>query len=910
MDNTMAEDYQRRTERIKNLLSSYYGTGGEGGGDQPGTPTRGDQDGPNLGKASMSSGLSAMDSPAFNAERHIAHTLKAYPLDRLMTEHRSMSREIKNLDSDMQQLVYENYNKFIAATDTIRTMKTNVDGMGTDMEKLKSIIDNVSDRSNSVNLKLQRRRDHIEELHKVQALLKKLQAVFDLPKKMRAALEEDALDSAVTFYSEALPLLRKHGHRSTFRAACAEAEAAAREISQVLKRRLTERKEDTEQVVVLLRKLGEPDDTLQDKYLQGRAHRMRRMLKEAGVVVEAMGLVNSGAHVSDALLKRLESPSAWGFSGSTPPALKVFVRCVDERLINAVHDTVASFTDIFLAPDINNAAKRKPLLAVSKDMLQEYFRLMKRALADAYCSAVRSASRVSESLAEDDVSASSPSLKFGTDWGADTIAQSLQLMSTDLGLLSGAVPELCLRERAAEVAEAAVRHHVAAAFTAMEWRVAAALDRTRAALGDGRSSAGGAQLGADGVPTAPLRNAFAHTQEMITKGLAAVMQGLKAYESHARLLSPWHDAFVDTVQAQLQHLLLQLLATFTDMTGIKYEGSDAVRDALRAAAATAGARDPAFSPSNLALTITPLRFGPPEGGATPPGATDVGAADAKVAPPQQELAKPGLVLLLCRLCIFMEGVTVPWVMETLALMFQGRGGGRGSDQPPAFVAGEVARRLGTAANALLSAYVELHGRQLSLTVRRSVAATNWLAHKEPRAPRPVCELLMERLAKAQAEVSQVVESSGQRSGSAGNLLKVTPEHSRVGSMGASGSEWDTALALESGAVERNVARLFRDKPKVFGAVKFTQAHVMSAIMGVGLKSLVECVRLHTLGRAGLQQLQLDMHYLRPLLRRISGVSCAPMVDALLDEVVAAALERSTDPSLLEPAVLDRILSAE
>lgn len=41
----------------------------------------------------------------------------------------------------------------------------------------------------------------------------------------------------------------------------------------------------------------------------------------------------------------------------------------------------------------------------------------------------------------------------------------------------------------------------------------------------------------------------------------------------------------------------------------------------------------------------------------------------------------------------------------------------------------------------------------------------------------------------------------------------------------------------------------------------------AGISRVGLKSLVESVRLQTLSRAGLQQLQLDVHYLRPLLRR-------------------------------------------
>ncbi len=44
-------------------------------------------------------------------------------------------------------------------------------------------------------------------------------------------MEEDALEAAVTFYAEALPLLRRFANRSAFRTIAAEAEAVAREIS-------------------------------------------------------------------------------------------------------------------------------------------------------------------------------------------------------------------------------------------------------------------------------------------------------------------------------------------------------------------------------------------------------------------------------------------------------------------------------------------------------------------------------------------------------------------------------------------------------------------------------------------------------------------------------------------------------
>ena len=54
-----------------------------------------------------------------------------------------MAAEIKNLDSDMQMLVYENYNKFISATDTIRTMKSNVDNMDGSMQTLQQVMGNL-----------------------------------------------------------------------------------------------------------------------------------------------------------------------------------------------------------------------------------------------------------------------------------------------------------------------------------------------------------------------------------------------------------------------------------------------------------------------------------------------------------------------------------------------------------------------------------------------------------------------------------------------------------------------------------------------------------------------------------------------------------------------------------------------
>ena len=45
-------------------------------------------------------------------------------LEGLLQRHVKMAAEIKNLDTDLQMLVYENYNKFISATDTTKKRVT------------------------------------------------------------------------------------------------------------------------------------------------------------------------------------------------------------------------------------------------------------------------------------------------------------------------------------------------------------------------------------------------------------------------------------------------------------------------------------------------------------------------------------------------------------------------------------------------------------------------------------------------------------------------------------------------------------------------------------------------------------------------------------------------------------------
>ena len=61
-----------------------------------------------------------MDSAAFQPTAYVQKRLREDPLPELVALTKSLGNETKGLDSGVQNLVYENYSKFISATDTIR----------------------------------------------------------------------------------------------------------------------------------------------------------------------------------------------------------------------------------------------------------------------------------------------------------------------------------------------------------------------------------------------------------------------------------------------------------------------------------------------------------------------------------------------------------------------------------------------------------------------------------------------------------------------------------------------------------------------------------------------------------------------------------------------------------------------
>ncbi|CAL9232795.1 unnamed protein product [Arabidopsis halleri] len=252
---TEAAPMDEKAKRMRDLLSSFYAP-------DPSISTS---------NSSINASFDNINSTSFDADQYMDLMIKKSNLEVLLQRHVQMAAEIKNLDTDLQMLVYENYNKFISATDTIKRMKSNIFGMEGNMDQLLQKIMSVQSRSDGVNTSLFEKREHIEKLHRTRNLLRKVQQfIYDLPARLQKCIKSEAYGDAVRFYTGAMPILKVYGDTSF--QDCRRASEEAIEI--IIKNLQTKLFSDSESIqaraeaAVLLKQLDVPVDSLKAKLLE------------------------------------------------------------------------------------------------------------------------------------------------------------------------------------------------------------------------------------------------------------------------------------------------------------------------------------------------------------------------------------------------------------------------------------------------------------------------------------------------------------------------------------------------------------------------------------------------------------------------------------------------------------------
>lgn len=123
----------------------------------------------------------------------------------------------QNLDGEMQKLVYDNYNKFITATETIKEMKADVYAMDTDMEIVRNKMRGIVTTSQSLDAAMAQSNAEIDKLIRVQRLLLRLEFLSALPEKLAQMIDQQQYAAAVVLYKKSITVLTKHAHVLSFK---------------------------------------------------------------------------------------------------------------------------------------------------------------------------------------------------------------------------------------------------------------------------------------------------------------------------------------------------------------------------------------------------------------------------------------------------------------------------------------------------------------------------------------------------------------------------------------------------------------------------------------------------------------------------------------------------------------------
>jgi len=176
-----------------------------------------------------------LDSPAFQKDKYIQKQLRTKKLSALVSTEVKLKKECDTLDSEMKTLVYENYNKFISATDTIQQMKTHIIDMDAKMKELQNKIGSISTSSVAINESFAKNRKDIEKYSGISSLLKKRQFLFELPSRLHKCIEMKAYEQAVKYYNKSKEILDKYKHLPSFGSIDKESIEIIKNLKEIIK---------------------------------------------------------------------------------------------------------------------------------------------------------------------------------------------------------------------------------------------------------------------------------------------------------------------------------------------------------------------------------------------------------------------------------------------------------------------------------------------------------------------------------------------------------------------------------------------------------------------------------------------------------------------------------------------------
>jgi len=151
-----------------------------------------------------------LDSPFFDVDAHTTHHVVNSSVHKLLEMDEQLTLQVRTLDSSTQNMVYENYSKFIDATEAVKSVGVNVEANRQGLERLKNGLVIINDQSRLVEEDLGSLRDAVAEKIRVKRLLTRLDALLKLPETLRDQIKAGRTLNAASNFCRSTNILSKH----------------------------------------------------------------------------------------------------------------------------------------------------------------------------------------------------------------------------------------------------------------------------------------------------------------------------------------------------------------------------------------------------------------------------------------------------------------------------------------------------------------------------------------------------------------------------------------------------------------------------------------------------------------------------------------------------------------------------
>lgn len=156
---------------------------------------------------------SELDRPDFDAQTYVQSLLAKEGIEGVLKVEAGLVSEIRSLDGEKKALVYDNYSKLIAATDTIRSMREKMDPLTPTTSTLTPAIGHIAETASSLSGQLKASRGRSGTVGADDGKQKDQQAtvrwVLAAPSRLEAFLEEGKREEAEKEWHDVQRLLEK-----------------------------------------------------------------------------------------------------------------------------------------------------------------------------------------------------------------------------------------------------------------------------------------------------------------------------------------------------------------------------------------------------------------------------------------------------------------------------------------------------------------------------------------------------------------------------------------------------------------------------------------------------------------------------------------------------------------------------